>query len=261
MANEIETFDLHRIFLGDASAWFLLEVIFRTTFMFGYTLILVRTTGKRGLGELTPFELLLVVALGSAVGDPMFYPDVPLLHAMVVVGVIVLLQRTVALAVDRSPPFERMMEYNALRLPLPTRWRRPEPRHGRKHRHVDIQQDRTIVSDRAGEGVAKPSCGFTWIDVPASSVPPNDVVATVSDAFVAANGTCCTDCSEACWLLATSTFGSVTVRPFDTTSSALTSAEKSPGSSTAPPKPDPVGGVIEPAVLVNDFETRGIRDQ
>ena len=75
MVSEVETFDLHRIFLGDTSAWFLLEVIFRTTFMFVYTLILVRTTGKRGLGELSPFELLLVVALGSAVGDPMFYPD------------------------------------------------------------------------------------------------------------------------------------------------------------------------------------------
>lgn len=116
VGNEIETFDLHRMFLGDQSAWFALEVIFRTTFMFVYTLCLVRLTGKRGLGDITPFELLLVVALGSAVGDPMFYPDVPLLHAMVVVAVIVLLQRAMALAVDRSKPLERVMESTSTRL-------------------------------------------------------------------------------------------------------------------------------------------------
>lgn len=57
MGSEIETFDLQRMFFGDQSSWFLLEVVFRTCFMFLYTLILVRTTGKRGLGELSPFEL------------------------------------------------------------------------------------------------------------------------------------------------------------------------------------------------------------
>lgn len=112
----MEVFDLQRMFLGDQSAWFLLEIVFRTGFMFVYTLILVRTTGKRGLGELTPFELLLVVALGSAVGDPMLYPDVPLLHAMVVVAVIVLLQRTVALSIERFRPAERLLESTSTRL-------------------------------------------------------------------------------------------------------------------------------------------------
>jgi len=108
--DDIQVFDWHRMFMGDITAWFLLEVAFRTGFMFVYTLVLVRTAGKRGLGELSPFELLLVVALGSAVGDPMFYPDVPLLHAMVVIAVIVLLQRVMAVVVDHSRPVERFME-------------------------------------------------------------------------------------------------------------------------------------------------------
>ncbi len=114
MDNDV--LDIQRMFLGDQSAWFVLEIAFRTGFMFVYTLVLVRTTGKRGLGELTPFELLLVVALGSAVGDPMLYPDVPLLHAMVVVTVVVLLQRSVALAIERFRPVERLMESTSTRL-------------------------------------------------------------------------------------------------------------------------------------------------
>lgn len=110
MGGEIELFDVRRMFLGEEPPWFLAEVVFRTTFMFVYTLVLVRITGKRGLGELSPFELLMVVALGSAVGDPMFYADVPLLHAMAVVTVIVLLQRGVAILVDHSEPVERFVE-------------------------------------------------------------------------------------------------------------------------------------------------------
>lgn len=110
MPTEIEIFDFHRMFIGDVSLWFLLEVAFRTSFMFVYTLILIRATGKRSLGNLSPFELLLVVALGSAVGDPMFYPDVPLFHAMVVVAVIVLLQRLLSLATDHSTRLEHALE-------------------------------------------------------------------------------------------------------------------------------------------------------
>ena len=116
MGNEVEVFDLQRMFLGDLSPWFLLEVAFRTTFMFAYTLILVRLTGKRGMGEVTPFELLLVVALGSAVGDPMFYPDVPLFHAMLVVAVIVLLQQAMSVMLDHSKTAERMLESTSTRL-------------------------------------------------------------------------------------------------------------------------------------------------
>lgn len=116
METEISVFDFKRMFIGDEPVLFLLEVAFRTAFMFAFTLFLVRTVGKRGLGELSPFELLLVVALGSAVGDPMFYPDVPLLHAMVVVTVIVLGQRAVAEIVDRSQRAEHFLESTTDRL-------------------------------------------------------------------------------------------------------------------------------------------------
>jgi len=35
---------------------------------------------------LTPFDLLIIIALGSAVGDPMFYPEVSLLWGTVVMS-------------------------------------------------------------------------------------------------------------------------------------------------------------------------------
>jgi uncharacterized membrane protein YcaP (DUF421 family) len=55
--------------------------------MYLYALLLVRLLGKRGMGQLAPFDFVIIIALGSAVGYPMFYPDVPVLHAMAAITV------------------------------------------------------------------------------------------------------------------------------------------------------------------------------
>ncbi len=85
--------ELYRIFLGNESFLFFLEIIFRTTIMYVYMLCAIRYVGKRGMGQLSPFEFLIVILLGSAGGDSMFYPDVPLLHAILTITVVVLLQK------------------------------------------------------------------------------------------------------------------------------------------------------------------------
>lgn len=87
------TFDLHRIFFGDQPPVYLLEILFRTSILFVFTLALLRWVGHRGMSQLSVAEFTLIIALGSAVGDPMFYPEVPLLHGMTVVLVIIVLQR------------------------------------------------------------------------------------------------------------------------------------------------------------------------
>ncbi|HEY5889735.1 MAG TPA: DUF421 domain-containing protein [Acidimicrobiia bacterium] len=104
-------FDLVRILFGDDFSWvFLVEICFRTAIMYLYALVLIRFLGKRNLGQLSPFELIIVVALGSAVGDPMFYPDVPVLHGMVVITVVVGLQRLLEEVTERSPRAETLLE-------------------------------------------------------------------------------------------------------------------------------------------------------
>jgi uncharacterized membrane protein YcaP (DUF421 family) len=109
-AAEFEPFDFYRIFLGDKSWVYTLEVAFRTLVMYGYALLLLRLLGKRGIGEFTPFDHVIVVAIGSSVGDPMFMPDVPLLHGMVVVTLVVLFQRVILRLEDRIPRLEHFLE-------------------------------------------------------------------------------------------------------------------------------------------------------
>lgn len=110
------TFDLQRIFLGDVPVTFAFEIIFRTVFLFIFTLVMLRFVGQRGIGQLSLFEFAIIIALGSAVGDPMFYPDVPLLHGMIVIVVIVVLQRILILLTIRDDRVQRFVEGRPCRL-------------------------------------------------------------------------------------------------------------------------------------------------
>ncbi len=102
--------EFDRIFLGDLSVALVLEIVLRTAVMYLYTLALVRVLGKRGLGQLSPFELVIIVALGSAVGDPMFYVDVPIVHGIIVITAVVALERTLVKFTERNKRVERLIE-------------------------------------------------------------------------------------------------------------------------------------------------------
>jgi uncharacterized membrane protein YcaP (DUF421 family) len=102
--------EFDRIFFGDLSVALVLEIVLRTAVMYLYTLALVRVLGKRGLGQLSPFELVIIVALGSAVGDPMFYVDVPIAHGIIVITAVVALERILVKLTERNKRVERLIE-------------------------------------------------------------------------------------------------------------------------------------------------------
>ena len=51
-----------------------------------------------------------MIALGSAVGDPMFYPDVPILHSLAVITTIVLFNKGLDMLIFRSERAEAVIE-------------------------------------------------------------------------------------------------------------------------------------------------------
>lgn len=104
--------DWGQMFFGEGDFVFLLEVVIRTLLMYLFALLMVRLMGKRGMAQLTPFEFVIIVALGSAVGDPMFYAEVPLINGFVVIATVVVMQRLLARA-TRVEPVERFVEGRA----------------------------------------------------------------------------------------------------------------------------------------------------
>lgn len=93
MDQNVVPLDLGRMLLGDMPFGFFLEILVRTVVVYVYTLLLIRWVGGRGVAQLSLVEFLLVIALGSAVGDSLFYPDVPLLHALAVVTIVVAINK------------------------------------------------------------------------------------------------------------------------------------------------------------------------
>ncbi|KOF20985.1 hypothetical protein AC244_06155 [Ensifer adhaerens] len=110
MNEPVVAFDLGRMVFGDEPPLFLLEIALRTLIIYAYTLLLIRWIGSRSIGQLSLVEFLLVIALGSAVGDAMFYPDVPLVHCMVVITVVVLLDKSLSYIVARDRKLEDVIE-------------------------------------------------------------------------------------------------------------------------------------------------------
>ena len=88
MQDVIQPFDLQRMFFGMQPPLFYLEIAVRTLVIYAWGLLLLRWLGSRTIGQLSTVEFLLVIALGSAVGDPMFYPDVPVFYGMAVITVV-----------------------------------------------------------------------------------------------------------------------------------------------------------------------------
>ncbi len=99
-----------RILLNDLSADFLIEVVFRSIVMFFVILFTLRASGKRGIKQLSIFELVLIIGLGSAAGDPMFYEDVGILPALTVFIVIISLYILITRLADKFGWFERLLE-------------------------------------------------------------------------------------------------------------------------------------------------------
>jgi uncharacterized membrane protein YcaP (DUF421 family) len=106
----MQPFDWQRIFFADSSIGFLLEIIFRTAVLYLYTLAILRLIGQRGMERLSSFDFAIVIAMGSAVGDPMFYPEVPLLHGMAVVTTILAVERGLGWITKKSAAAEKTIE-------------------------------------------------------------------------------------------------------------------------------------------------------
>lgn len=102
--------DWKNLLFGEEPWTFLGETALRTFVMFMVILLSLRLLGKRGIKQLSVFELGVIIGLGSAAGDPMFYKDVGLLPSILVFVVVVLLYRLITNMINRSRHIEQFVE-------------------------------------------------------------------------------------------------------------------------------------------------------
>jgi uncharacterized membrane protein YcaP (DUF421 family) len=114
--SSIEVFEITRILVADTPWHFLLEVIIRSVFMFIFALIIMRFLGRRAIHQLTSFDLLLIIALGSAMGDPMIYPDVAILWSVFGITSIMVLYRIQNALANRYAWYEDLTEGSPVKI-------------------------------------------------------------------------------------------------------------------------------------------------
>ncbi|WDF45554.1 DUF421 domain-containing protein [Chryseobacterium sp. KACC 21268] len=102
--------DWNKIFIGDLDFSFTLEIVLRTIIMFSMVLLILRLSGKKGVRQLSLFEVAIIIALGSAAGDPMFAKDTPILPSVIVFVSIIALYRTITYFAMKSEKFEDIIE-------------------------------------------------------------------------------------------------------------------------------------------------------
>lgn len=101
---------MHEFLFGEESWTFLPNVAIRALVMFVAISVGLRLVGKRGIKQLSVYELGVIVGLGSAAGDPMFYKDVGIVPALVVFVVVIGLYRIMETVMEKSSRVSRVLE-------------------------------------------------------------------------------------------------------------------------------------------------------
>ena len=86
------------------------EFVLRATVVYFVVLAMVRMSGKRTVGQFTPFDLLVVVLLGTAVQNSLIGEDVSLLGGLILAGTLIALNWLVGFATSRSRKLDRLAE-------------------------------------------------------------------------------------------------------------------------------------------------------
>lgn len=102
--------DWQSIFIYDTTWTFAAEIVIRTLVMFTLIIILLRLTGKRGIRQLSIFELTIILSLGSIAGDPIFYKEVPLIQAVLIMSLVLILYRLCTWFTSKYKVFELLLE-------------------------------------------------------------------------------------------------------------------------------------------------------
>lgn len=106
--------NLADIFIHDTTWLFIAEIAIRVSVMFVLIIVFLRFTGKRGVRQLSIFELTIILSLGSIAGDPMFTEDLPIIQAIIIMSLVIGLYRLCTWLMMRYQPFENLLEGRAL---------------------------------------------------------------------------------------------------------------------------------------------------
>ncbi len=89
---------------------YLIEIVIRTAVVYFAILVGLRLAGKREIGQMTTFDLVVILLIANAVQNAMVGEDNSLVGGLVAAGVLLVINSGVSLARRRFPFFKRAVE-------------------------------------------------------------------------------------------------------------------------------------------------------
>ena len=95
------------MFTLDVNGW---SIVLRTVIVYVALVAGLRLAGKRELGQMTPFDLVVILLIANAVQNAMVGPDTSVTGGLIAAGILVLLNYGVAQGRERLPWLRRAVE-------------------------------------------------------------------------------------------------------------------------------------------------------
>ncbi len=95
------------MFTLDVSGW---GIVARTLIVYAAILLGLRLAGKREIGQMTPFDLVVILLIANAVQNAMVGPDTSVPGGLIAAGVLIVANYGVAHARERLPWLRRAVE-------------------------------------------------------------------------------------------------------------------------------------------------------
>jgi len=86
------------------------EIIIRTVVVYGALIAGFRLTGKRQIGQMSPFDLVVILLIANAVQNAMVGPDNSLGGGLISAGALLVVNQVVVRYRDRLPGMQRLVE-------------------------------------------------------------------------------------------------------------------------------------------------------
>ncbi|MGI8925411.1 MAG: DUF421 domain-containing protein [Tepidiformaceae bacterium] len=86
------------------------EIILRTAVVYAAVLVGIRVTGKRQIGQMAPFDLVVIILIANAVQNAMVGPDNSLSGGLIAAAVLLGINFLVSRATEGIPLFRRVVE-------------------------------------------------------------------------------------------------------------------------------------------------------
>ena len=92
------------------------QFVLRAVLVYVVLLVFVRLSGKRALGQFTPFDMVLLVLLGTAVQNSLIGDDISVLGGLILAATLIALNAGVGWLSVRSSAFHGLVEGRAVQV-------------------------------------------------------------------------------------------------------------------------------------------------